>query len=410
MRTILLLFTFGLCFLQSLSLSEDLSPNVFQSLFPVKTKDLVKIGYEEDALLDFMGLTRKYGYPAEEHEVVTPDGYILSVFRIRHRRCNTTRPVLMLHGILDSADTFINPGVGLAYLLADACHDVWCANVRGNRYSREHIKWDPDKDKEFWQFSFHEHGTVDLAATVDYILSETKADKVNYIGHSQGTTSFFVLTSTRPEYNAKFNVAVCLSPVAYLYHVGNPMIKVIAHFNAQVKALLDTFKINEILGRHELPGRVLEFACQFVPNICAIVRYSMFLQNRINTTDKRLRTIAGHVPAGTSTKNLHHFSQIINENVFRMYDAGVNNNLKLYNQTTPPDYDLSKVTAPVVLVCAKGDVFATPADLKKLRDQLPNVLEVFTLTDSNWGHLDYTAGNGIPKYLAPKVMEYLNAK
>lgn len=39
------------------------------------------------------------------------------------------------------------------FMLADAGFDVWLTNARGNTYGRAHTYLDPDRDKEFWQFS-----------------------------------------------------------------------------------------------------------------------------------------------------------------------------------------------------------------------------------------------------------------
>ena len=80
--------------------------------------------------------------------------------------------MFLQHGILDSAATFVNNGPGLApaYLLADKCYDVWLGNTRGSKYSRSHRTLNPDKDKEFWNFSFVEMGRYDITAAVDYVL------------------------------------------------------------------------------------------------------------------------------------------------------------------------------------------------------------------------------------------------
>jgi len=63
-------------------------------------------------------------------------------------------------------------------------------------------------------FSYHEIGTRDLPAMIDYVLNYTKQKTLYYIGHSMGTTILFTLLSMRPEYNAKIKLGICLAPVA----------------------------------------------------------------------------------------------------------------------------------------------------------------------------------------------------
>lgn len=59
-------------------------------------------------------------------------------------------------------------------------------------------------------------GVYDLPATIDYVSSQTNYTKFHYVGHSQGMTAFFVMTSERPEYNEKFLLVTALAPVAYM--------------------------------------------------------------------------------------------------------------------------------------------------------------------------------------------------
>ena len=59
-------------------------------------------------------------------------------------------------------------------------------------------------------------GYYDLPALIDYILKVTNQDKVYYVGHSMGTTMFFVMGATRPEYMSKVRLFVAMSPVARL--------------------------------------------------------------------------------------------------------------------------------------------------------------------------------------------------
>ncbi|CAD1480523.1 unnamed protein product, partial [Heterotrigona itama] len=64
-------------------------------------------------------IVQKAGYPAESHEVVTQDGYILRMDRItgsKESPPSVNKPaVLLIHGILDASPTWVvtGPGKGL---------------------------------------------------------------------------------------------------------------------------------------------------------------------------------------------------------------------------------------------------------------------------------------------------------
>ncbi|CAG5013298.1 unnamed protein product [Parnassius apollo] len=95
-------------------------------------------------------------------------------------------PVILMHGLLMSSDTWFDAGPesSLAYLLSDECFDIWLGNFRGNFYGRRHIKLNPDEDSEFWNFSVDEMDMYDIPAIVDYVIKYTGVKKVNYIGYS----------------------------------------------------------------------------------------------------------------------------------------------------------------------------------------------------------------------------------
>lgn len=59
---------------------------------------------------------------------------------------------------------------------------------------------------------------------IDYILGTTNERQLTYVGHSQGTTSFFVMASERPEYNQKIKSMHALAPVAFMKHCSNPYV------------------------------------------------------------------------------------------------------------------------------------------------------------------------------------------
>lgn len=134
-----------------------------------------------------------------------------------------------MHGIFSLSDCWVltGPGRALAFILADLGYDVWLGNTRGNMYSKYHIKY-KHGSKKFWNFSWHEIGIFDLPAMIDYILYKTGEKSLYYIGHSQGTTTFFVMSSTRPEYNRKIRLFIALAPVAYMRNAEGPIPKMLA--------------------------------------------------------------------------------------------------------------------------------------------------------------------------------------
>lgn len=200
-------------------------------------------------------MIRKYGYQVEDHAVTTEDGYELTMFRILPKQPPDTSklPVLMVHGLLGSSSDFviIGPNNSLAYLLSDNGHEVWLANARGTRYSKKHSTLSLDS-KEYWDFSWHEIGYYDLPAMIDYIINATKVKQVNYVGFSQGTTSYFVMTSTRPRYNDKIALMVALSPAVFLKRVRSPLILAAVPLFGGFKKIMDWQKVYEILPHNAL--------------------------------------------------------------------------------------------------------------------------------------------------------------
>lgn len=71
---------------------------------------------------------------------------------------------------------------------------------------------------------------------------------------------------------------------------------------------------------------------------------------------------------------------------FQMFDYGPKKNKKLYFRTTPPKYNLSKVTIPVSIVRTVNDPLSAKQDIKTLTTKLKNVRTVIVLPGN---HIDY---------------------
>ena len=73
------------------------------------------------------------GYPVEIHDVVTEDGYILTLHRIPASNQTSPPVVFLQHGLMSSSADWVisGPDHALAYQLSQAGYDVWMGNFRG---------------------------------------------------------------------------------------------------------------------------------------------------------------------------------------------------------------------------------------------------------------------------------------
>lgn len=59
---------------------------------------------------------------------------------------------------------------------------------------------------------------------IDYITTTAKVNKIFYVGHSQGTSQFFAMATSKPSYNKKIALMSALAPVAHMNHMASPLV------------------------------------------------------------------------------------------------------------------------------------------------------------------------------------------
>lgn len=323
-----------------------------------------------------------------------------------------------MHGFIENSDVFLDagPGTGLAYLLADSCFDVWVGNCRGNNYGRAHVTLNPDKDAAFWKFSLDEMGYYDVPAQIDYILKNTRFDKLNYVGFSQGGGIILVANSERPEYNNKVNVIVGIAPATRVTNTKSPLLKLLFRGVFKLEDFFSVGGIQEVLFRGSAFQTFLEFLCQMksVLNLpYELCKGFLYILDSYHPNDgitpETTRRLYSHFPSGTSAQLVSRYGQSLDSPVFKKYDFGSSNeNLAHYGNATPPVYNLSKVTTPVVITYGLNDHVIDPLDINWLKEQLPNVLEVKKVDDPNWNHVDNVYSTKFTTLVYPTVFKYLS--
>ncbi|ODM97071.1 Lipase 3 [Orchesella cincta] len=362
----------------------------------------------EDGNLTVPQIIAKYGYPVEVHNVTTADGYILQLHRIPYgRNCGPAenkKVIFVQHGLLCDSSNWVMNGANksLAFRLADACYDVWLGNARGNTYSKRHVTLDPHLDKEaYWDFSYHEMGIYDLPANFDYMMELTGTDGLYYVGHSMGTTMFWICMAEVPQYNSKIKLMNALAPVAHTEHMISP-IRLIAPFSTQIEWLLKMFGLHEFLPSNDFLELISQQICDEnspIQPICANFLFILCGFNPDQLDTSLLPVLLGHLPAGASVRTVVHYAQGVPSGEFRQYDFGTEKNMEKYGQPTPPDYDLTKITAPIALYWGENDWMGAKADTLRIAELLPNIQRMFRIQDELFNHLDFLVAKQIQELI-----------
>ncbi|CAF0748629.1 unnamed protein product [Brachionus calyciflorus] len=373
----------------------------------------IEAGSDIDEYINTTTLIESKGYIAEEHDLITQDGYILSINRIINPNVknNTGRPVVLLqHGLLDSSASWVInfKDQSLGFILSDEGYDVWLGNMRGNRYCLKHLKYHK-KQPEFWDFSWSDMGKYDLNAIINYILKTTGQSSLIYIGHSQGTMIGFSEFGSNKDLAAKIKLFIAMGPVTTVKYIKSPI-----HYIANMGKFTNQEIWYSLFGNKDfLPSsKTLDWMadklCNFKMTDRLLCMNTFFLfcgpSKYMNRT--RIAVYTTHNPSGTSVKNMAHYAQCVMSGKFQMYDYGPKKNLVNYNQTTPPEYDLTSVQVPTAIYWATNDWLADPEDVKFIRDVLPNIVDDYEILD--WNHLDFVLATNTKKCLYDRIVNLMN--
>uniref|UniRef100_A0A8B9IG37 Partial AB-hydrolase lipase domain-containing protein n=1 Tax=Anser cygnoides TaxID=8845 RepID=A0A8B9IG37_ANSCY len=294
------------------------------------------------------------GYPSEEYEVLTRDGYYVRLNRIPHGREKPGNGgpklvVFLQHGLLGEGSNWVEnlSNNSLGFILADSGYDVWLGNSRGTRWSQRHQHLSTDQ-VEFWDFSFHEMAMYDLPAMINFVLRKTGQKQIYYVGYSQGATIAFIAFSSMPELAQKVKMFFALAPAVIIKHAKSPVMKM-----------------------------------------------SFLLDRQFKIFQTRLDVYTAHYPDRTSVKNMIHWAQgWVSLWGFSDVSASL--------QETPPSYQLEKMPVPTAVWSGGEDWAVDWRDVQLLLPRIAHVVSYVHIAD--WNHWDFIWGLDAPGRLYSHIL------
>lgn len=196
-----------------------------------------------------------WGYDWEPVEVVTDDGYTLTLMHVTQKSGwfsgkpdPKLAPILVQPPMGSSPHSWLEVALGASaetpviLKLRDAGHDLWLTYSRGTDYSNKHKEYAYDS-KQFWDFSWEDMGVGDIKAALSYVNANTEK-KVVLLGYSMGTTQIFSAMALDYQnfYRDRTYKVVQLAPCT----VTDP--SMYKAFNLATVTALDTMNIFEVGG------------------------------------------------------------------------------------------------------------------------------------------------------------------
>ncbi|XP_014282378.1 lipase member J [Halyomorpha halys] len=327
-------------------------------------------------------LATLYGYKCEEHHVVTKDGYKLDLYRLLPAKEPSGATVFISHGLLLSAEIYAIFNNSIGYQLVDEGHDVWLSGIRGTVHGRNHTTLNPDTDEKFWDFTWQEAGLYDLPTQIDYVIEKTKAKQIHYIGHSIGTTTFFLMASKVPETASKIKNAILLAPVFFFTKYQFMLKEGSSMYTMAVDTMkgFEEKKKWEAYPRSDVPKTEHQIVCEDLPSM-AITYCNMGM-------DMSRQRVGDFMPAGTSKKNLEHLQQCIMKGKATFFDYGEEKNNVVYGQAAAPEIDLKAFKNKLNVFYCESDHLASTQDVQVLLNEI-TVDTKHYIEDENFNHLDF---------------------
>jgi len=322
-------------------------------------------------------------YADEKHVVETDDGVGIALWRHLPDEDGEGRaPVLLVHGIsVGHRNMNFDEEYGVAQYLAERGYDPWCVDLRGRGGSEV-----PDSP-----WGFDEYVRQDLPAAVEYVLDETGADELHWVGHSMGGMLFYA-TAGAEGYDDRIRSAVTLgSPVAFY---NQPFLSFISYVGLVFAPVLSRVK------RYHLLPYTARVTSVFIPIYPR--RLAGWLFNKRNTKARTMRRASAVVVARLCPNVLVDFAGWIVGGDWKSRDGETD-----YREAT------GSVETPTLVVAGEADTLCPPRNVKPA-SRIIEESEYLVLgpdeagTDEGYGHADMVFGEKAREDVFPYIAGWLD--
>lgn len=117
----------------------------------------------------------------------------------------------------------------------------------------------------------------------------------------------------------------------------------------------------------------------------------------------------GHTPAGAATRQVAHYAQGMRSRQFQRYDHGKIKNMAVYGTAQPPVYNVSEISAPIVLYYGVNDFLAEPADVLRLSGMIRNLQAYRQVELNTFNHLDFLIAKDVKGLVYDDVIKRLQS-
>ena len=305
----------------------------------------------------------------------TQDGWRVAVARRVPRGQPRWPPVLLCHG-LSANRASLDFGVSrysLALAFAEAGFDCFALDLRGHGDSRR-------GSPRAW--SFDTYLSQDIPAALEEVHAASRADRVLWVGHSQGALLGLVAAGMFP---ARIAGVVALAPPTH-FHAQEALRRLLPY------AFLATGRGHRLLARAATP-----VAGWFHPGL------AQFAWNSRNIDARIYRQVLANVVEDVSPQVFRQFLDWMRRDRFASLDG-----------LTDYRAGLSGARQPALFVAGALDLLAPPAAVRGGYELWAGEKELWIAgreagLSTDYGHSDLIFGRKAPEEVYPRVVTWLRA-